>query len=148
MLAQIEQIKSGLHKVKAANIKAKQIYDKESLQARENDLVKLLSTEWKRAELLRWLTKAIQKNGLIFEEQTFQEQATQAFLESLNIHLKMNGQYEQLQKFMQLLTKAPRLMVLEGLHVGNQPPASRNTNLKIDMILSAHKRVGLLDTEN
>ena len=32
MLAQIEQIKSGLHKVKAVNIKAKQIYDKESLK--------------------------------------------------------------------------------------------------------------------
>ena len=111
-LAQIEQIKSSLYKVKAVNIKAKQIYDKESLQARENDLAKLLPTEWKRAELLRWLTNAIQKNGLIFEEQTLQEQALQAFLESLNIHLKMNGQYEQLQKFMQLLTKAPRLMVL------------------------------------
>ena len=77
-----------------------------------------------------------------------QEQAPQAFLESLNIHLKMNGQYEQLQKFMQLLTKAPRLMVLEELHVENQAPVSRNPNLKIDMILSAHKRVGLLDTEN
>ena len=62
LLAQIEQIKSGLHKVKAVNIKAKQIYDKESLQARENDLAKLLPTEWKRAELLRWLTNAIQKN--------------------------------------------------------------------------------------
>ena len=148
MLAQIEQIKSGLHKVKAVNIKAKQIYDKESLQARENDLAKLLPTEWKRAELLRWLTNAIQKNGLIFEEQTLQEQAPQAFLESLNIHLKMNGQYEQLQQFMQLLTKAPRLMELEGLHVENQAPASSNPDLKIDMILSAHKRVGLLDTEN
>ena len=32
MLAQIEQIKSSLHKVKAVNIKAKQIYDKESLK--------------------------------------------------------------------------------------------------------------------
>ena len=147
MLAQIEQIKNCLHKVKAVNIKAKQIYDKESLQARENDLAKLLPTEWKRSELLRRLTNAIQKNGLIFEEQTLQEQAPQAFLESLNIHLKMNGQYEQLQKFMQLLTKAPRLMVLEGLHVENQAPASSNPNLKIDMILSAHKRVGLLDTE-
>ena len=48
---------------------------------------------------------------------------------------------------MQLLTKAPKLMVLEGLHVENQAKASRNPNLKIDMILSAHKRVGLLDTE-
>ena len=75
-LAQIEQIKSGLHKVKAANIKAKQIYDKESLQAQENDLAKLPPTEWKRAELLRWLTNAIPKNGLIFEEQTLQEQAS------------------------------------------------------------------------
>ena len=111
-------------------------------------MAKLLPTEWKRAELLRWLTNAIQKNGLIFEEQTLQEQAPQAFLESLNIHLKMNGQYEQLQQFMQLLTKAPRLMELEGLHVENQAPASSNPNLKIDMILSAHKRVGLLDTEN
>ena len=53
MLAQIEQIKSGLHKVKAVNIKAKQIYDKESRQAQENDLAKLLPTEWKRSELLR-----------------------------------------------------------------------------------------------
>ena len=112
-------------------------------------MAKLLPTEWKRAELLRWLTNAIQKNGLIFEEQTLQEQAPQAFLESLNIHLKMNGQYEQLQQFMQLLTKAPRLIiVLEGLHVENQALASRNPNLKIGMILSAHKRVGLLDTEN
>ena len=71
-------------------------------------MAKLLPTEWKRAELLRWLTNAIQKNGLIFEEQTLQEQAPQAFLESLNIHLKMNGQYEQLQKFMQLLAKSPQ----------------------------------------
>ena len=111
-------------------------------------MAKLLPTEWKRAELLRWLTNAIQKNGLIFEEQTLQEQAPQAFLESLNIHLKMDGQYEQLQQFMQLLTKTPRLMVLEGLQFGNQAPASRNPNLKIGLILSTHKRVGLLDTEN
>jgi len=66
LLAQIEQIKSSLHKVKAESIKAKQIYDKESLQAQENDLAKLLPTEWKRTELLRWLANAIQKNGLIF----------------------------------------------------------------------------------
>ena len=39
-------------------------------------------------------------------------------------------------------------MVLEGLHVENQALASRNPNLKIDMNLFAHKRVGLLDTEN
>ena len=93
MLAQIEQIKNGLNKVKAANIKAKQVYYKESLKARENDLAKLLPTEWRRAELLRCLTNAIQKNVLIFEEQTLQEQVPLAFLESLNIHLKMNGKY-------------------------------------------------------
>ncbi len=62
MLAQIEQMKSGLHKVKAVNIKAKQILDKESLQAQENYLAKLLPTEWKRTELLRWLTNFIHKN--------------------------------------------------------------------------------------
>ena len=111
-------------------------------------MVKLFPTEWKRAELLRGLTNAIQKNGLIFEEQTLQEQAPLAFLESLYIHLKMNCKNEQLQQFMKLLTKAPRLLVLEGLHVENQAPALRNPNLKIDMILSAHIRVGLLDTEN
>ena len=33
LLAQIEQIKSGLHKVKAVNMIAKQILDKGSLQA-------------------------------------------------------------------------------------------------------------------
>ena len=61
-MLRFEQIKSSLHKVKAVNIKAKQIYDKESLQAQDNDLAKLLPTEWKRTELLRWLTNAIQKN--------------------------------------------------------------------------------------
>ena len=39
-------------------------------------------------------------------------------------------------------------MVLEGLHVENQAPASSTPNLKNDMILSAHKRVALLDTKN
>lgn len=111
-------------------------------------MANILPIDWKLAELLRWLTNAIQKNGLIFEEQTLQEQAMLAFLESLNIYLKMNGKYEQLQQLMQLLTKAPRLLVLEGLHVENQTLVSRNPNFRIDMILSAQKRVGQLDKEN
>ena len=45
----------------------------QSLDKRETALEKLLPPQWKRAELLRWLTDSIQKNGLIFEEQTLEE---------------------------------------------------------------------------
>jgi Tfp pilus assembly protein PilO len=147
LLAQIEQINNGLKKVKAANIKAEQVYDSKSLQERESVLTKLLPIQWKRAELLRWLTKAIQNNGLIFEEQTLQEQTPQALYQSLDIHLKLNGKYVQLQQFLQILKQAPRLLVLEKLHVENPTPESRDPKLKIEMILSVYKRLGLIATK-
>ena len=67
----------------------------------------LLPTQWKRAELLRWLTDLIQKNGLIFEEQTLEEKTPQALNQVLNIRLKLNGEFELLLQFLNQL-KADR----------------------------------------
>ena len=56
----------------------------------------MLPPQWKRAELLRWLTDSIQKNGFIFEEQTLQEKIPQDLNQVLNIRLKLKEEFELL----------------------------------------------------
>ena len=102
---------------------------------------KLLPTQWKRAELLRWLTDSIQKNGLIFEEQTLEEKTPQALNQVLNIRLKLKGEFEQLLQFLNQLKSGPRLLVLEKLQLENTTPALLEPKLSIEMILSAHRRL-------
>ena len=106
------------------------------LEKRETALAKLLPPQWKRAELLRWLTDSIQKNGLIFEEQTLEEKTPQALNQVLNIRLKLKGEFEQLLQFLNQLKSGPRLLVLE-----NTAPALLEPKLSIEMILSAHRRL-------
>ena len=102
---------------------------------------KLLPTQWERAELLRWLTDSIQKNGLIFEEQTLEEKTPQALNQVLNIRLKLKGEFEQLPQFLNQLKNEPRLLVLEKLQLENTAPALLVPKLSIEMIFSAHRRL-------
>ena len=102
---------------------------------------KLLPPQWKRAELLRWLTDSIQKYGLIFEEQTLEEKTPQALNHVLNIRLKLKGEFEQLLQFLNQLKSGPRLLVLEKLQLENTAPALLEPKLSIEMILSAHRRL-------
>jgi len=104
-------------------------------------LDKVLPPQWKRAELLRWLTDSIQKNGLIFEEQTLEEKTPQALNQVLNIRLKLKGEFEQLLQFLNQLKSGPRLLVLEKLQLENTAPALLEPKLSIEMILSAHRRL-------
>ena len=71
--SQILQIEKSLIQVNAAYKNFKKPNLVQSLKKRETALDKLLPPQWKRAELLHWLTDSIQKNGLIFEEQTLEE---------------------------------------------------------------------------
>ena len=102
---------------------------------------KLLPTQLKRAELFRWLTDSIQKNGLIFLEQTLEEKTPQALNQVLNIRLKLKGEFEQLLQFFNQLKIGPRLLVLEKLQLENTAPALLEPKLSIEMILSAHRRI-------
>ena len=113
----------------------------QSLEKRETTLDKVLPPQWKRAELLRWLTDSIQKNGLIFEEQTLEEKTPQALNQVLNIRLKLKGEFEQLLQFFNQLKSGPRLLVLEKLQLENTAPALLEPKLSIEMILSAHRRL-------
>ena len=97
--------------------------------------------QWKRAELLRWLTDSIQKNGLIFEEQTLEEKTPQALNHVLKIRLKLKGEFEQLTQFLSQLKNGPSLLVLEKLQLENTAPALLEPKLSIEMILSAHRRL-------
>ena len=94
------QINSDLIKVKSAWIKFKQEYTFQLLQDREKALAQLLSVEWKLTELLRWLTNAIQQNGLQLEEQNFEENTAQPLIQKLTINLKSSEKYANFQQFM------------------------------------------------
>jgi len=139
--SQILQIENSLIQVNAANNNFKKPNLVQSLEKREPALDKLLPPQWKRAELLRWLTDSIQKNGLIFEEQTLEEKTPQALNQVLNIRLKLKGEFEQLLQFLNQLKSGPRLLVLEKLQLENTTPALLEPKLSIEMILSAHRRL-------
>ena len=63
-------------------------------------LEQLLPAEWRFTELLRWLTNAIQQNGLQLEEQNFEENTTQPLIQKLTINLKSSEKYANFQQFM------------------------------------------------
>ena len=139
--SQILQIENSLIQVNAANNNSKKPNLVQSLEKRETALDKLLPPQWKRAELLRWLTDSIQKNGLIFEEQTLEEKTPQALNQVLKIRLKLKGEFEQLLQFLNRLKSGPRLLVLEKLQLENTTPDLLEPKLSIEMILSAHRRL-------
>ena len=139
--SQILQIENSLIQVNAANNNFKKPNLVQSLEKRETALDKLLPPQWKRAELLRWLNDSIQKNGLIFEEQTLEEKTPQSLNQVLKIRLKLKGEFEQFLQFLNQLKNGPRLLVLEKLHLGNTTPALLQPKLSIEMILSAHRRL-------
>ncbi|MBC8257996.1 MAG: type 4a pilus biogenesis protein PilO [SAR324 cluster bacterium] len=136
----IQQLNKGLLQIKTANNNAKQLINFQALQERETALELLFPNEWKRVDLLRWLTKSIQKNGLIFERQTLLEQTPTQLSQALNIHLLLRGKYQQLQHFLNQLKQSPRLLVLKKLHLENTTPALKEPNLKIELVLSAFKK--------
>ena len=145
--SQILQIENSLIQVNAANNNSKKSNLVQSLEKRETALDKLLPPQWKRAELLRWLTDSIQKNGLIFEEQTLEEKTPQALNQVLKIRLKLKGEFEQLLQFLNQLKSGPRLLVLEKLQLENTTPALLEPKLSIEMILSAHRRLEIPATQ-
>ena len=97
--SQMLQIGNSLIQVNAANNNSKKSNLVQFLEKRETALEKLLPTQWKCAELLRWLTDSIQKNGLIFEEQTLEEKTPQVLNQVLNIRLNPKGKFEQLPQY-------------------------------------------------
>ena len=145
--SQILQIENSLTQVNTANNNSKKPNLVQSLEKRETALDKLLPPQWKRAELLHWLNDSIQKNGLIFEEQTLEEKTPQALNQVLNIRLKLKGEFEQLLQFLNQLKSGPRLLVLEKLQLENTTPALLEPKLSIEMILSAHRRLEIPATE-
>jgi len=145
--SQVLQIENSLTQVNTANNNSKKSNLVQSLEKRETALDKLLPPQWKRAELLHWLNDSIQKNGLIFEEQTLEEKTPQALNQVLNIRLKLKGEFEQLLQFLNQLKSGPRLLVLEKLQLENTTPALLEPKLSIEMILSAHRRLEIPATE-
>jgi len=145
--SQVLQIENSLTQVNTANNNSKKSNLVQSLEKRETALDKLLPPQWKRAELLHWLNDSIQKNGLIFEEQTLEEKTPQALNQVLNIRLKLKGEFEQLLQFLNQLKNGPRLLVLEKLQLENTTPALLEPKLSIEMILSAHRRLEIPATE-
>lgn len=145
--SQVLQIENSLTQVNTANNNSKKSNFVQSLEKRETALDKLLPPQWKRAELLHWLNDSIQKNGLIFEEQTLEEKTPQALNQVLNIRLKLKGEFEQLLQFLNQLKNGPRLLVLEKLQLENTTPALLEPKLSIEMILSAHRRLEIPATE-
>jgi len=145
--SQILQIENSLTQVNTANNNSKKSNLVQSLEKRETALDKLLPPQWKRAELLHWLNDSIQKNGLIFEEQTLEEKTPKALNQVLNIRLKLKGEFEQLLQFLNQLKSGPRLLVLEKLQLENTTPALLEPKLSIEMILSAHRRLEIPATE-
>jgi len=148
LTTQIRQIKAGLIRVQAATKKFEQENSLQSLQDRESTLSQLLPSQWERAELLRRLTKAIMQNGLQFEEQIFEESAPQALIQTLKIRLKLSGEYANFQQFLKQLKQGPSLLVLEKLLLVNSTPAEKEPKLKIEMVLSAHKRLELPENQD
>lgn len=147
LTSQIQQIRAGLIQIKAANLKFQQENSLQSFHDREAALSQLLPLQWKRAELLRQLTKAIQQNGLQFEEQSFEENAAQALIQTLKINLKLSGEYTNFQQFLSQLKQEPSLLTLEKLVLLNPMPAEKNPKLRIEMVLSAHKRLELTEKQ-
>jgi len=145
--SQILQIENSLMQVNVANNNSKKPNLVQSLEKRETALDKLLPPQWKRAELLHWLNDSIQKNGLIFEEQTLEEKTPKALNQVLNIRLKLKGEFEQLLQFLNQLKSGSRLLVLEKLQLENTTPALLEPKLSIEMILSAHRRLEIPATE-
>ena len=148
LATQILQINAGLKKVNIAGITFKLENSFQSLQDRESTLAQLLPAEWQRAELLRWLTNAIQQNGLQLEEQSFEENAAQTLIQTLKINLKLSGEYTDFQQFMQQLKDVPRLLLLEKLLLENPTPAQHEPKLRIEMVLAVHKRLQIPQKEN
>ena len=129
--SQILQIENSLIQVNAANNNFKKPNLVQSLEKRETALDKLLPPQWKRAELLRWLNDSIQKNGLIFEEQTLEEKTPHSLNQVLKIRLKLKGEFEQFLQFLNQLKNGPRLLVLEKIYLGNTTPALLQPKLSI-----------------
>ncbi|MEC9337895.1 MAG: type 4a pilus biogenesis protein PilO, partial [SAR324 cluster bacterium] len=128
----ILQIENSLIQVNAANNNSNKPNLVQSLEKLETALDKLLPPQWKRPELLLWLTDSIQKNGLIFEEQTLEEKTPQALNQVLNIRLKLKGEFKQLLQFLNQLKRGPRLLVLENfsLNILLLPCWNQNLELK------------------
>ena len=147
LTTQIQQIKTGLNQVKAANIKFIQENSFQSLEVREKALAQLFPRKLGRADLLLMITKAIQQNGLQFEEQSFEESAEQDLIQNLKIRLIVRGEYTNLQQFLNQLNQSPRILLLEKLLLENPSPEKQNPKLRIEMVLSAYKSLELADTE-
>lgn len=145
---EILQINSDLKKVKSAGIKFKLENSFQSLQDREKALAQLLPDKWKLTELLRWLTNAIQQNGLQLEEQNFEENTAQFLIQTLTINLKLSGKYANFQQFMQQLKEGPRLLLLKKLLLENPTPAQQEPKLRIEMVLAVPKRLQISAKEN
>ncbi len=145
---EILQINSDLKKVKSTGIKFKQENSFQSLQDREKALAQLLPDKWKLTELLRWLTNAIQQNGLQFEEQNFEENTAQSLIQTLTINLKLSGKYANFQQFMQQLKEGPRLLLLKKLLLENPTPAQQEPKIRIEMVLAVPKRLKISAKEN
>ena len=71
--SKILQIENSLIKANDANNYSKKPNLVQSLEKRETTLGKLLPPQWKSAELLRWLTDSIQKNGLVLKNKLWKK---------------------------------------------------------------------------
>ena len=145
--SQILQIENSLIQVNVTNNNSKKPNLVQSLEKRETALDKLLPTQWKHAKLLHWLNDSIQKNGLIFEEQTLEEKTPKVLNQVLNILLKLKGEFDQLLQFLNQLKSGPRLLVLGKPQLENTTPALMEPKLSIEIILSAHRRLEIPATE-
>ncbi|MDP6295212.1 MAG: type 4a pilus biogenesis protein PilO [SAR324 cluster bacterium] len=148
LATRILQTEASLNKVKSAGTTFKQENSFQSLQDRESALRQLLPAEWQRAELLHWLTNTIQKSGLQLEEQSFEENNAQTLLQTLNINLKLSGEYASFLRFIQELKDGPRLLLLEKLLLVNPTPAQQEPELRIEMVLAVYKSLQIPLKEN
>ncbi len=148
LATRILQTDASLNKVKSAGTTFKQENSFQSLQDRESALRQLLPAEWQRAELLHWLTNTIQKSGLQLEEQSFEENNAQTLLQTLNINLKLSGEYTSFLRFIQELKDGPRLLLLEKLLLVNPTPAQQEPELRIEMVLAVYKSLKIPIKEN
>ena len=148
LATRILQTDASLNKVKSAGTTFKQENSFQSLQDRESALRQLLPAEWQRAELLHWLTNTMQKSGLQLEEQSFEENNAQTLLQTLNINLKLSGEYASFLRFMQELKDGPRLLLLEKLLLVNPTPAQQEPELRIEMVLAVYKSLQIPLKEN
>ena len=148
LATRILQTEASLNKVKSAGTTFKQENSFQSLQDRESALRQLMPAEWQRAELLHWLTNTMQKSGLQLEEQSFEENNAQTLLQTLNINLKLSGEYASFLRFMQELKDGPRLLLLEKLLLVNPTPAQQEPELRIEMVLAVYKSLQIPLKEN